>query len=266
MPNIVKNELEVLRHMAQPPGRIFGVEDMLPFYASTSSAKQALARFKRKGLIQALERNRYVVVPLEAGPEQNWSEDSFVIACGLAEPSAIAYWSALHYWNLTEQIPGAVWVQSPVRRFNPHPEIAGIQYHFVRVVPKKYFGTVSRRSGNRRFVVTDREKTLIDCLDRPYLAGGLPTVVAALHEHPDAFRWDRATSYLERFPSAGPKRRLGYLLEQNRDTFSEVPKEMLDVWAASIPKGVVALDPGIDAKGARIDRRWGIRDNLEGPP
>lgn len=250
-------ELELLASMAGQPGRVFGVREASAVYGSVAAARKALSRLRSKGLLTALERDRYVVVPLEAGPERAWSEDSLVIGSNLVAGSAIAYWSALHYWNLTEQVPGTVFVQTTARRHNPEPVIAGVRYRFVRVAEAKYYGLLTRRSGDRPFGITDPEKTLVDALDRPDLSGGLATVIGAL----EAARpnWRRLEAHLERFPSAGPLRRLGHLLEREVST-EGLEAAWLERLATRVPRGIVLLDPGL-AKSGPIDRRWGVQSN-----
>ncbi len=56
-----------------------------------------------------------MLMPLEAGPEREWSESALVIASRLIQPSAAAYWSALHYWTMTEQVPLTVSDEIPSR-------------------------------------------------------------------------------------------------------------------------------------------------------
>ena len=62
-------------------------------------------------------------------------------------PTAVAYWSACHYWNWTEQMPRTVLVQTP-RRVRPrNRKVLGVTYQFVRVLSEKFFGTIERTAG-----------------------------------------------------------------------------------------------------------------------
>lgn len=47
----------------------------------------------------------------------------------------------------------------------------GIRFQFVTVTPRKFFGYRRETLDGKEFRITDREKTLLDCLDRPDLAG-----------------------------------------------------------------------------------------------
>lgn len=51
-----------------------------------------------------------------------------------------AYWSALHHWNLTEQVPRVTFVQTTARKFDRRKEVLGLRFRFVTVTPRKFFG------------------------------------------------------------------------------------------------------------------------------
>ena len=74
-----------------------------------------LSRMEEKGFIERIEKGKYLIIPL--GSEKGkYTLHEFVIASYLVEPYAISYWSALHHYGLTEQIPTTVFVQTPARK------------------------------------------------------------------------------------------------------------------------------------------------------
>lgn len=83
-----------------------------------------------------------MLLPLAAGRERIWFENPYVIAAHLIQPAAVAYWSALHYWNMTEHIPDVVFVQS-TRRKRPL-EVLGMRFRFVTVKEAHFFGVIER--------------------------------------------------------------------------------------------------------------------------
>ena len=161
-----------LTSLAGEGRRIVHIVDALPFWSSAHQTRKALSRLERKGWLRRLERGVYLIIPLEAGPEGKWSEDPLVIAAQLVPEGAGAYWSALHYWNLTEQVPRTVFIQTITRRNAPTSEIMGVHYRFVTIKEERFFGTLSRTVNGLPFRITDREKTIIDSIDRPELSGG----------------------------------------------------------------------------------------------
>jgi predicted transcriptional regulator of viral defense system len=80
-------------------------------------------------------------------------------------PGAIAYWSALHYWNLTEQIPRTMFIQSPRRKSKRDMTVLGVHYQFVTIQQQRFFGLAEQVIDQHTITVTDREKTLVDAAE-----------------------------------------------------------------------------------------------------
>jgi predicted transcriptional regulator of viral defense system len=242
---------------------IFRLEDLIAAtHWPRRRAINLLYQLRRSGWIVSLARSTYLIVPLEAGPESAWTEDAVVIACHLASPAAVAYWSACHYWNWTEQVPRTVFVQT-TRRVRPrNRNVLGVTYRFVRVLSEKFFGTVERTAGQSKFSVTDREKTLVDALDRPDLCGGIRQVVEMLPAAAEAVRWDKVETYLEKIGSGALYKRLGLLVEMLGEKV-KVPdrKRRIEAWRAHLTGGYAPLDPGGPASGP-VNSRWRVRVNV----
>ena len=227
-------------------------------------ARKLLYELRRSGWVARLRSGKYLIVPLEAGPESAWSEDTLLIGSHLSEPAAAAYWSACHYWGWTEQVPRTVFIQTPRRIRGPHSrKILGVQYRFIRVQPSKFFGTVGRQAERGQFTVTDREKTLIDCLDHPELCGGIGRVAEMLPEAA-GLDWSRVDEYLKRMGSGAVYKRLGLLVEHLGDRL-KVPdrRKRIGAWQAKLTGGYAPLEPGGPQTG-RVDNRWRVRLNVAG--
>jgi predicted transcriptional regulator of viral defense system len=171
-------EAEFLSRLVGDGQTIFSTAQAQTFWGSADHTANVLSRLVRKGWLQRLERGIYMVIPLEAGPERAWSESALVIAPHLIQPAAVAYWSAMHYWNMTEQVPHTVLVQS-TRRKRP-TEILGMRFQFVTVGEAHFFGVARRTLDGKPIYITDREKTLLDAAARPELSGGITQLAAAL--------------------------------------------------------------------------------------
>lgn len=256
-----QREAEFLSELSQRGETIFTIRQAQNFWGESALAWGALNRLQRKGWIQRLERGLYMVVPLAAGPSRQWVEDSFVIAGHLIQPAAVAYWSALHYWNMTEHIPRVVLVQSTARKHKPQALILGIVYRFILLTKTKFFGVITQYRNGQPFPITDREKTLMDALDRPELSGGIALVFQALKTCQDQIEWERLDDYLSRFGSSAVYKRLGYLVELGKLAIPE-SENRLEHWLTNIKSGVSSLEPGMGRVG-RINSRWRLRLNVE---
>ncbi len=249
--------------MAAQSSTIFTSDEAGEFWGDTKETGDALGRLEQGGWLHRLQRGVYLIIPFEAGAQRRWSAQALVIAPYLIEPAAIAYWSALHHWQLTEQIPSTVFVQSTKRKRPSEKTILGMTFRFITVNADKFYGIAGGTTDGQPYTVTDREKTIVDAADRPDLSGGIRQLAQAL----DGARnldWALLSDYLLRFPLSSPIKRIGFLVEAlqlsvpNRDV-------MLQTWQKALAPGIVLLEPGSPKAAGQIITRWQVRINVLGP-
>lgn len=124
-----------------------------------------------------------------------------------------------------------------------------------------FFGGHAVRMGESQVQVTDREKTIIDCLDRPELSGGVAELARGLDEGDGEMDWERVTGYLRRFRSGAAVKRLGFLVESMGLSHPPEPG-ILDRWQDLLTAGISLLDPSSPREAHRIATRWRIGVNL----
>lgn len=252
-------ERRFLVSMASSDKRVFLYEDAIPFWTSAGQTRKALSRLVKKGWLKRLRRGLYILIPLEAGVEGEWSEDPMVIATQIVPGGAVSYWTALHHWNMTEQIPRTVFVQTCDGRYLAETEILGVRYQFIMIKQEKCFGVLTRTSDGMNYRITDREKTLIDALDRSDLSGGILLIAQAL-KSTENIDWDKLTSYLDRLGSGAVYKRLGYLVEYLNIS---LPARLLSEWQSKMTEGIAWLEPGGFSDGP-VKTRWRVRVNVKG--
>jgi len=214
---------------------------------SLNAARKLLFSLVRKGWLIRLKEGLYLIVPLEAGPESVYSEHEFIIASHLATRYYIGFWSALNFHGFTEQTPYTVFVASPKAVRNR--EVLGVKYRFVHVADKRMFGFREYPIANSRVNVSDKEKTIVDCLANPGLCGGLVEPMKPLVAG-EKLDYELLTDYATRTGGAALKR-TGFLLEK-LGLYTLPPK---------VNKGYVYLDPA-GPKTGKSNSRWGIIENI----
>jgi len=252
-------EAEFLTRLAAEGKDIFSIAEARAYWPTPDYTANVLSRLVRKGWLQRLDRGVYMLLPLAAGPERTWTESGLVIAPHLIQPAAVAYWSALHYWNMTEQIPQVVFVQS-TRRKQP-VEVLGIRFRFVTVKKEHFFGVIRRTVNGKPIYVTDREKTLLDAAARPDLSGGIAQLAQALRAAHADVNWSQLDGYLARWGGGAIVKRLGYLLETMSLPIPDREKR-LEQWQGMLSQGISPLEPGADASGPTVTR-WRVRVNVD---
>lgn len=213
-----------------------------------------LSRLEHQGYIERIERGKYVVLPLGA-EKGKYTMHEFVPASMLVRPYAIAYWSALHHHGMTEQPPRTVFVQTTARKGKNRIEVFGLPYRIVRVKENKFFGVRSEWIGDMEIQLTDREKTIVDCLDQPRYCGGVVEVAKALGNERFEKTLDlgRLSDHAVRLGNSGVTRRLGYLCD----------RVGLDIRLPDTKtKSYLHLDPSMPGKGP-ADPKWRLLVNLD---
>jgi predicted transcriptional regulator of viral defense system len=212
--------------------------------------KVILSRMEERGFIERVERGKYLIIPLSS-EKGKYTLHEFVIGSCLVEPSAISYWSALHHYGLTEQIPGTVFIQTPARKKKNVLEIFGVNYQIVRVKEDKFFGVRKEWIEENAVNITDKEKTIIDCLDKPHYAGGIIEAAKALKN--SSLDYNQLSAYSLRINNFAVVRRLGYLCER-----MGVPLNLPQPRS----KSYLLLDPTMPSKGEN-DAKWRLILNVD---
>lgn len=207
-----------------------------------------LINLKRKGLITQLERGKYIFPDTEA--------DSFLIGTRLITPAAIGYWSALNYYELTEQIPNIVFVQSTSRKKSR--EILNVRYQFINLSAHKFFGFRKEWIGRDFFIITDLEKTIVDCFDRPEHAGGFSEAIKGLLSSHEKIDKEKLLSYAFRLGNNTVIKRIGYISEILKlKDFEKFRSEAKKVLASRY----TILNP-LTAREGRHSRKWRLFLNI----
>lgn len=257
-----RREAEFLSQVASSQNHQLNIEYAIEFWGSAEMAWKKLRHLERKGWISRIERGKYLVIPLEAGPERQWSEDSYLIATELVQPAAIAYWSALRHWNWTEQIPRIVYVQTTKRKKNSRLSVFNVQYEFVTVNQRKFYGHIKEWRNGKPVLITDKEKTLIDCADDVDRAGSIEELTKAVKASITEISWQKLHEYILRFPNGAVKKRLGFLFESLVTILSPEAQNTLEKWQKSLSAGIVPLQPSKNKIG-RTNTHWRILINTE---
>jgi predicted transcriptional regulator of viral defense system len=218
--------------------------------SNTNTVKVILSRLEKRGILEKIEKGKYMIIPLGA-KKGKYTLHEFVVASLLVNPYCIAYWSALNFYGLTEQIPFTVFLQTTTRKKQQEKEVLGIKYKIIRLKEEKLFGIRKEWIENTQINITDREKTIIDCLDKPQHCGGIVEVAKALKH--GTLKKRKIVKYAKQIGNSGVTRRLGYLSE-----YVGKPIKLPKIEA----RNYLALDPTMPRKGLK-NAKWKLLINLD---
>jgi predicted transcriptional regulator of viral defense system len=223
---------------------------------SNEILRVVLWRLALKGRIQRVKRGYYLLVPARAGYDTKWSEHVFYFIDGVLDEYYVGYWTALSYWQMTEQIPLTVFIATTKRR-RDFTYSDTVPIHFITISPHKFFGWTQESIGDRSFRISDKEKTIIDSLDLPQYAGGILEAAKGLSHQLD---WHKIAKYAERLRNGTVQKRLGYLIEVLE---LNPPTEVMERLRGGISSGYSWLDPTAPKKKIESSANWKLKINFE---
>lgn len=225
-------------------------------------ASSRLARLTSRGWLQRAKRGLYLVLPLEAeAGKPVIAEDPWVLARETFRPCYIGGWSAAEHWGLTEQLFQTTLVVTAANVRETSQNLLGYRFRLFRVPRSRIVGTVVWR-GSEQVPLSSKERTLVDCLRSPELAGGIRHLADMMREYGlrDDANFDVLIRVANDIAHGAAWKRLGFLAEHLWPT-----EERLIARAREhITTGYTKLDPAVEAKGKPL-RRWRLRMNAQIP-
>ncbi len=145
----IRTNLYKIRENALKSGRaVFSVQQLANLMGKSKAvAKVYLGRMANAGLGKKVLQGKI-----------SFSDDDFVVASQLYEPSYISFSSALYFHGLLSQVP--VKVECATTKNGRSYPALGLYYH--RLPPALFFGFSVQKKGESYLMVADREKAVLD--------------------------------------------------------------------------------------------------------
>lgn len=114
--------------------------------------------------------------------------------------------------------------------------------------------------------MSDREKTAIDCVDRPALAGGVGETAAILATASRRLDWNKTAEYLQRIESGALVRRFGWLADHAKADMPPDIRERLMALTGRSTRAWLGPPPHEKVSGAiGYDETWRLFVNVARP-
>lgn len=246
-------EAAVLSMLAKDGKSVIGYEDISnTIDTSYQNARKIVERLSKKKWLIQIARGKYLISPLSAGIESKYTEHEFVIASNLAanKQHYIAYWTALNHYGYTEQTPFTVFVAATSRITSTN--VHGVNYKFITINKTKFFGTRNHFIGNKKIIISDKNKTIVDALDHPEYCGGIEEVAKCLWNAKGDISFEKIIDYSKKIQNSTVIKRLGYLIDVLE---MDVPSSLYDQMRNLIGSGRSLLNPH-SAKNKKSNLKW----------
>jgi predicted transcriptional regulator of viral defense system len=222
-----------LREQAREVVRAAEVIDLL---GSEQTARKVIRNLIKKGWLTRLVGGRYMLLPPEHGPENLGENNPIALAAAVTEPSYIGWWTAAAFHGFTTQKPMTVTVAT--LRQLPTRTIEGTEIRFIKISARKFFGFKKYAIYGRSAAITAPEKTVIDCIDRPDLAGGPAELTRIVYSATEEVDHNELITAALAMKSTALLQRLGFLADLARQ---KLPEELRLQLRNAIPKSTRSI-------------------------
>jgi predicted transcriptional regulator of viral defense system len=199
--NLTKQQLYFMRLLDENEIDIFTLESIESLLSENfENLNEILENLVHKNLLSRIERGRFCRFNFR---------DEFVISNYLVPDAVVSYWSALNKHGLTDQFPNTVFVQTSKDKRSK--KIFDVQYKFIQILNKKIAGIQIQGYGNHQFRMTDIEKTIVDCFDKPQYSGGYEELISAFGS--TKLNSEKMINYCNAIDNIAATKRMGFLAE-----------------------------------------------------
>ncbi|MBO5476193.1 MAG: transcriptional regulator [Clostridia bacterium] len=225
--------------------KLFNVDDVCKLTGNINTAKSLIRNLLANGYIKRIKHNLYAVCDIE---HKSVIADQYMIASKIKEDSYISYHSAFDYYGVKNQMFYTVYVSSKNKFENF--EFDGYDYTFIN--SRYNFGIVQKE----KVRVTDKERTVIDCIDKTGLAGGDEELLLCL-ELMGKLDGDKILEYLKHYHSKKLYAKVGFMLELLKDSFG-VDKKVIEECKKNINDKRYYFDNETKRNENKCINRWNL--------
>lgn len=180
--------------------------------ATPKAADHVIESLRQKGWLERACWGVYFLIPAERGPMGAGRSNPLALASRIADPYYIGFGTAAVHLRLAESSERTIYLVTPTRLRGRR--IGSEQVRIVNPAPSKFFGFESVDIQGHKVMLSDREKTVIDCIDHPELAGGMSGAAAVLLRASARLDWSKALHYMERIESIALMQRFGWMADR----------------------------------------------------
>lgn len=230
---------------------------------TTKAADHVIESLRRKGWLERATWGKYLLVPPDQGPDAIGDSNLLALASRITERYYIGFGTAAAHYGLTTQHRNTIFLVTPGRLRGRN--LGDSRIKMITQAASKFFGFEPVDALGYKVMMSDREKTAIDCIDHPDMAGGVGEAAAILATASRRFDWIKAADYLERIGSGALVRRFGWLLDYLKADLPPDARARLLRLAGKSRKTWLGADPARARaiKGAiGFDETWRVLVNV----
>lgn len=203
--------------------RVVTTEDVREILEEKKMATEYITNLRKKGFFKRIKKGLYAIAPPDLVNKDEIKPDKFLLASKIKDEYYISHHSALEFHGLAQSIHNRVYITSKTtgRSFT----FSGIDYKIL--TSRYFFGFEKTNHLNSTITVSDREKTILDCIRSPKYAGGWEELVKSLEKIP-SIDVETLMIYLQKIDEKSLYQKTGFILENiDFKNFEEISDELL---------------------------------------
>ena len=256
--NTTKSKESIQSFLEQYP--VFTLDELKSFFGEKAGRRGAynlLLHNRIMGRVGMVKQGLYYRVRANETADTA-SVDPYLVASKLAPDAVLGYHTAFELLGVGHSVFYRIYylTQNPRRQFN----FRNVSFQAIRVPlalvekNREDFGTEQTERLGQMIKLTGKERTLVDCLERPEYCGGYEEVYRCAEKLP-FLNFDVLAEYLRLRSRRVLFAKVGFFLEQHREAFF-VEEKFLNYLEKQVPKQPLYLE-GRSKKG-RLVRRWNL--------
>ncbi|MGA1841645.1 MAG: type IV toxin-antitoxin system AbiEi family antitoxin domain-containing protein [bacterium] len=238
---------------------VFTIDEFLSSFkkAKMTSVYSNLKYYLKKGRLRIIKRGVYYVIPEESSSDKFYP-DSLLVASRLSKDAVIGFHSALELMGYAHSVFHRFFYYTDLRKrifkFKDDEFISVKIPERLKKNNSVQLGIKEEYYHNAIVRFTNRERTFVDCLDRPEFGGGIEEVYRCVEKYP-YLNFDEIMAYLDALGKNILYAKTGVFLQQHREQFF-VEEELLKELKKRAPVSAVYFDS--ERKKGKLVKEWNL--------
>ncbi|MHB8580687.1 MAG: type IV toxin-antitoxin system AbiEi family antitoxin domain-containing protein [Ignavibacteriaceae bacterium] len=239
---------------------VFTIRELKKYFSFSEESREAsdiLMHNKRMGRIGVVKTGLYYALR-PGSTEETTQIDPFLLAAKLCDDAVLAFHTALDILGFGHSVFNSYYYYS--HRFHPAMRFRKDHFRCV-IIPEKIqrkslnlFGTEKLERSGVKVMVTGKERTLVDVLERPQFCGGFEEMYRSLEKMPYV-KTELVLEYLNVREQKNLFAHVGFFLEQHRQQF-HIEESFLQTLERYKPAQPLYWDRS--RKGGVFKSRWNL--------
>jgi len=215
MARLGPRESEIVARLSYEKATVITNKQLEKLFGQSVPVRQVIYQLKKKGILKPITKGVYYYSPLEVGPA-GIRINEFLIPPVLFPKGNyyVGYSNMYNFYGFTDQIFQTMTVLNT--SLQRQRQICGIPFKLLKIPASRMYGLDRIRIKDTDVIVSDKERTLVDCVYFPKPVGGLKQAFGIIREQTAARKIDirKFIQYTLSFPVKSVQKRIGFVLDE----------------------------------------------------